>query len=297
MIIDLRYHVASLIAVFLALGMGILIGGALLGNATLQKELNQIEQSLARMREDQHALEAEIVERDGQIRVYQQFSQSVLPVLIRERLAGKRVALVRTNPHTDQRLAKDLARLLALAGAKAVTTTTIVRNPADLTPDRLAVIGGKLGLAAGDHQSLARGILAILTDRIINGPDPSSPILQQALSVLAGARLIETAGDYGEMVDILILCGGSLDPAFDSSQQVDRALIETAVDNKGLVVAAVEPGNAARSYLAEYLQHPIIAIDNVETTPGKAALILALAQGKKAHYGFKGTRQLLPSGI
>ena len=48
MIIDFRYHIASLVAVFLALGVGILIGGAILGNTTLQRELGQIEENLDR---------------------------------------------------------------------------------------------------------------------------------------------------------------------------------------------------------------------------------------------------------
>ena len=104
---------------------------------------------------------------------------------------------------------------------------------------------------------------------------------------MAASRALETSGDYGGMVDAVILIGGSPDPTMDLSQSVDRSLIETATGVKGLLVAAVETSNVARSYLSEYLQHPIIVVDNIETVPGQAALVLALVRGKKGHYGVK----------
>ncbi|HAG08782.1 MAG TPA: copper transporter, partial [Desulfotomaculum sp.] len=46
MIINLRYHIASLVATFLALGIGILIGSIMLGNDTLVKQQQQLTRKL-----------------------------------------------------------------------------------------------------------------------------------------------------------------------------------------------------------------------------------------------------------
>jgi len=42
MIIDLRYHIVSLVAVFLALGIGILVGSTVLGGDTLVKQQEEL---------------------------------------------------------------------------------------------------------------------------------------------------------------------------------------------------------------------------------------------------------------
>ena len=294
MIIDFRYHIASLVAVFLALGVGILIGGAILGNTALQKELVQIEENLAKLRNDQRAMDVELAKREADLRVQNQFDAAILPTLVRNKLLGKRVALVRTNPNTDARLLKDLARLFQLAGSKVSSTTTILRNPAELEPDKLTALGNRLGLTEQETGTIPGEVLRLAIDRIVNGPMFDEPAAKAVLPSLTAAKVLETSGDYGGMVDILVLLGGSQVPDFDTSRDVDRILIEAVAGAKGLSVAAVEPSNVAVSYLPEYLEHPIIVVDNIDTVPGQTALVLALVRGRKGHFGIKGTHQLLP---
>ena len=54
MIVEMRYHVASLVAVFLALGLGIVIG-ANLGrtvNLQMEKQIDRLEQMYQKNRDD-----------------------------------------------------------------------------------------------------------------------------------------------------------------------------------------------------------------------------------------------------
>ena len=86
---DLRYHVASLAAVFIALVIGILVGVGLSGRGVLREterinyevRIDQLERSLAEAEEQvrsQDALEA--------------YERETYPVLMENRLAGQRVA-------------------------------------------------------------------------------------------------------------------------------------------------------------------------------------------------------------
>ncbi|NLG84931.1 MAG: copper transporter [Firmicutes bacterium] len=294
MIIDFRYHVASLVAIFLALGIGILIGGALLGNTALQKELGQIQEDLAKLRNDQRALSAEIEQREADLRVYRQFGAAVLPALVKDKLVGKRAALVRTNPGTDARLARDLARLLEVAGCEVTSTTTFLRDPAELAPEKLQTLAAQLGIEGEEPAALAERVLRVAIDRIVNGPLYGESAGKTLLSYLSGAKIIETGGDYSGMVDILIFFVGSSDPALDTGGRMERVLLDTATETKGLLVAAVEPTTTARSSLTEYLKYPIIVVDNIDSAPGQTALVFALVRGKKGHYGVKNSGQLLP---
>src|SRR3954469_10528132 len=85
-----RYHAASLIAVFLALSIGILIGAQFGGDA-LTNTRKDLEHSLAGNLQDAPCraddLGAELGRAD-------EFGERVYPVLTRDRLAGRRFAIV-----------------------------------------------------------------------------------------------------------------------------------------------------------------------------------------------------------
>src|SRR6476469_8426595 len=85
-----RYHAVSLIAVFIALAIGILIG-AEFGGDTLNNTRKDLERSLtgnvqdARDRADQLA---------GELGRSNEFAERVYPVMVRDQLAGKRIGVL-----------------------------------------------------------------------------------------------------------------------------------------------------------------------------------------------------------
>ncbi len=65
--VNLRYHIVSLVAVFLALGIGVFMGSAVIDSFTvdvLRTQQRNLEQSLRTMEEDRQELRAELAERD-----------------------------------------------------------------------------------------------------------------------------------------------------------------------------------------------------------------------------------------
>src|SRR5687768_4096023 len=92
---DFRYHIASLAAVFLALVLGILIGVAISGRGFVDKSErrvldNQIRE-LTQERDAANAL-ADALQRSQQ--VSEKFISSAYPVLMKDRLRGKRIAVL-----------------------------------------------------------------------------------------------------------------------------------------------------------------------------------------------------------
>src|SRR5215211_1795779 len=121
-----RYHAASLIAVFLALAVGILIGAEFGGDA-LTNTRKDLEHSLvgnlqdARSRADD--LNAELSRSD-------EFSERVYPVLTRNRLAGRRLAVVALGGLPSD-ITGDVEEALGPTGAKLVGVG-VVREPVDI---------------------------------------------------------------------------------------------------------------------------------------------------------------------
>src|SRR5687768_8216963 len=92
---DLRYHLASLTAVFVALVLGILIGIGLAATETVrERDVEKLEGQVARLNTQ---LEAERA-RSSRLNLEQEgtehFIEESYAALMHERLAGKRFALV-----------------------------------------------------------------------------------------------------------------------------------------------------------------------------------------------------------
>ena len=127
--IDFRYHLVSIVSIFLALAVGIVLGaGPLkedLGN-TLTHELTQLRQDKTGLRADLTAAQQGIGARDT-------WAQQVSPQVVAGTLTGKKVAVV-VAPGADGGVVKDTVATLAAAGAKVGSTVTL--SDAWVDPDK-----------------------------------------------------------------------------------------------------------------------------------------------------------------
>src|SRR5438477_10292914 len=101
---DLRYHVASLAAVFLALVIGILVGVGISDRGLVDKaQRGLLEQRVSKLESDLAAARRHARDVSAQQRATQAFVDETYPTLIANRLRGKKIALVFLGP-TDARV-------------------------------------------------------------------------------------------------------------------------------------------------------------------------------------------------
>ena len=92
---DLRYHVASLAAVFLALVIGILVGVGISDRGLVDKAQRRLlEQRVSQLESDLADARRRGQELAAQQRAAQEFVAETYPTLIGDKLRGKRIALV-----------------------------------------------------------------------------------------------------------------------------------------------------------------------------------------------------------
>lgn len=123
MVVDIRYHLASLVAVFFALGLGILVGMSIAsgahGNELREQWILAVEKELEALRlerkESKERLEAALAERD----LYREFGADLVAALIPGWLTGETIAVVSLgeNPKSFERL----TRVIEKAGAAIIT--------------------------------------------------------------------------------------------------------------------------------------------------------------------------------
>lgn len=266
---DWKYHLVSLVAVFLALGTGILVGGSAVTDATFvnqQEELvSQLKIEFGELKARNQALEAQVAIMQKETLTYQQFMQEALPYLVQKRLTGKQLALVNT---CGQEVPPEVFLTLELAGAKVNSLTRVDLNQGEERFLR------RIGAAEAAHifgEILQRG---------------SS---EEPLARIGGQK---QSGAYGLPLDALILIMGN-ETKNNLQASFNAGLINHCQLNKLRVVAA-EYSYLPYSQTKFAQKHGLTTIDNLETIPGQVALVLAL-EGETGSFGVKaGAQSLLP---
>lgn len=290
MIIDIRYHIASLVAIFLALGIGMLIGSALMGNDALvveqEKMISRLEKEFDRLKVELKDGQDKINKQTVELAVDRQFHRSIVPSLIRDRLLDRRILIVRTSDDFDIRIAKELAQVLTTAGAEVPSITTFHQWPNLNDPTERHAVAVGLGKDP-NHPRWMQQMFSGILDELSSGRGNAF------LSALQSQDYLQLYGDYGKgPADTIILLGGGHDPEYCRVRDIDLPLLDSA-KKLGLTVVGVEPLSAQYSYIRDYRKKGITTVDNIETAPGQVALILSLSEGKRGNYGVKDTARLL----
>jgi Copper transport outer membrane protein, MctB len=268
-VFDLRYHVISLVAVFLALVLGILVGVAIsdpeLANRT---ELRRQREEIAVLNERLQAAADRSTERDAAER----FVDAAYPVVMHDRLAGKRVVVVFVGS-IDKTLRDDVAAAVRAAGAAepAVRALAIplradaVASELDGAPalagyrgeDHLSDLGRDLGreLAEGGRMPLWDALEATLV------AERHGPVAGADAVVVA--RTVKPQG--GETGNFLL--------GFYSG-------IRSAS-----TVVGVERSGAMPSTLPTFRRVGFSSVGGVETKLGRVALAVLLAGGAQGSFG------------
>ncbi len=293
MIIDVRYHIASLVAVFLALGLGILIGTAALGERVLVREqsrlIERLESDVTRVTNERRDLQRELTAERTALRQANRFGRAVLPLLVADRLYGKQVALIRLNPTAETRPAgDDLPALVRRAGAEVAASLTFLEDPARLDASQRAGVAKILGIDP-EAESLPVEMLRGLARELARG----APTL--LTSYLVDAQVLAAAGGTKAPAQVAVIVGGAAgEVRAESVRTLDLPLID-ALRGVGLTVAVVEATDVPVSLIKSYRGKGVLTVDNIDTPAGQAALVMGLAMGKTGNYGVKETaRQLLP---
>ncbi|HHV16208.1 MAG TPA: copper transporter [Gelria sp.] len=288
--IDLKYHITSIVAVFLALGLGILIGSSIVGDNLIvdqqQKIIDRLEEQFYVLRDRDKKLEADNEYKDTIIKNYENYSQTVLPLLVAGRLPGYKAAVIVTG---DSEVPAGMASALSTAGAEVVSKTVVLANMNLDSAELRESLIDFYGLEEEASRDTLRQYLAVSVAAVINGQEDPSLI-----SFLEQNDLVKFSGDNSIPVNGVILLGGANNLNSYLVESFDQGLI-TYFNNQGIRVFGVEQSQVAHSYIPVYQKNNISTVDNIDLSPGQISLVLAM-EGEAGDYGMKATaKKFMPS--
>jgi hypothetical protein len=308
-VIDFRYHLVSIVAVFLALAIGIIVGVTALQPSTL-KALDKTSKSLERQINSVQASNGNL---KRQITNDNAFAQAGSGLLLDHLLTGKQVIIV-TAPGADSATVSGITGALRQAGADVTgqvalqqaffVTAASTQSNLDALAQQLVPPGVSLGgegtqananpQIAGQQQA-AQVIAAALVTK--DGPGVDASKSKQILAGFAqhGFLGVSTPSLAPATLAVVVIPGSP--PAGGDSDPANLALLSLAAQldttGQGAVLAGSQPGSGPGSAIDEVSGGgsgiQLSSVDNANTEIGQImvaqALSLRLSGHQAASYG------------
>jgi len=311
-VVTLRYHLVSLVAVFLALALGIALGST----SVSQRLLSVVAGDRDNLTQQIDQLTAQRGDLEASQRAANSFAASVAPAVVSGQLDQRKVVLVLASD-ADPADRDAVRELISHAGGTItgeLDLTDAIVDPAradqirDLTT-RLLPAGAQLP-SATDAGGLAGGLLgSVLLLRGQNGQNGQAAPDQAgaALAGLTEAGFIRPGPRPAPAQLAVILTGGAQAGQDAAERAATLARLATELDHAGSgAVLAGRSGAADATGAVGVVRadtstsSALSTVDDVQTSMGRVATVLALreqAQGRAGRYGDAANAQAaIPGG-
>lgn len=300
--IDFRYHLVSIVAVFLALTVGLVLGSTALRGTTA----SVLDTTTANLQQELGAYRSQNGQLRKQANADQSFAQAAEPQLIAHLLQGRRVVLV-DAPGAPGQVVNGLVAVLREAGATVTGQVQLQPKFFDTSPatqqdlgqlaQRLAPTG--MTLPGGTNQARASKVLAsaILDSGGAAGAGGSARAgAAGILPGFAAGGYLTVSGKPGDRATLAVVTTPASPPKPHGSNAASQALVTLAQrlrqTGQGVVVAGSAagsgPGSAIDVMRLGGRSGRLSTVDDANTTIGQIVVAQALfgqIHGSSGNYG------------
>lgn len=278
-----RYHVITIVAIFLALAIGLLLGVTI-----ADKIVSGAEKDLrGSLLDDLDQARKERNKALNELSHSRQFENQVFPVIVQGVLSGRRIGIFSFGA-TPEAVVSDVREALEPSGAKLVV---IASFRAPLRSDQLTqeLEDTQYYDLGENRETLAKLGQQLGTDIVAGGGLPVQ-LKQQLFSDLSGSL---------SGLDAALFYRGESDlegERKDITENLEGSVIKGLISEK-IAVVGVERSKDENSQINFYRDHDLTSVDDIDLVAGKVALVFSLL-GAKGQFGVKSTaNQLLPQTL
>jgi len=287
-VFDLRYHVASLAAVFVALIIGILVGVGLSGSGVTKEadlKVAREQRDNARALADSRLKQLDQLGKNAD--TYESAFELAYPEVMSGLLTGKRIGVLFIGSE-DSGVNQAIDRTLSDAGAASAVRVMSLSVPVDAKglDGALSGKGPQFARYLGDDELDQLGEALGIEFRS-GGPTP--------LWKLLGHNLIgQTSGNTRMPLDGVVVVR-TVNPQQGDTARFLRGLY-TGLASSGAPAVGVEESGRTPSAAPVYRDRGLSSVDDVDLGTGRAALGLLLAGARPGRYGTAdGVDAILPT--
>jgi Copper transport outer membrane protein, MctB len=287
-VINFRYHVVSLTAVFLALAIGLVVGTAALNGPVA----DSLKENVNALRKDNQQMRQSVNNMQKELELEEDFAAQLAQVVLPGKLTGKRVLVLSLPTGRDH--TEGVLKMLELAGADV--TGRVDLQDKFINPDNntnlmeLAVTAARPTAPAsalpgnGNGVETSSALLAsVLLDRAQGSPAVTDADRRAVLNSYSNAGYLTTEQKVTGSAEAVVLVSGQPYVDKDSAKK-DESVVKVAeqFDRTGSIVVGGN-GSAGGNLVAIVRGDPVLAqtistVDNANTVQGQLVTSLALVQ-------------------
>ncbi|WP_433392894.1 copper transporter [Micromonospora sp. KLBMP9576] len=306
--INFRYHVVSLTAVFLALAIGLVVGTAALNGPVA----DSLKETVNGLRKDNQQMRQAVQSMQRELDLEEDFAAQMAEVVLPGTLTNKRVVVVSLPAGRDH--TEGVVRMLQLAGAQV---GRVDLQDKFIEPDNnnnlleLAVTAARpTGAPTTDLPGNGNGVetssallASVLLDRAPGATPVSEADRRAVLAAYINANYLTTAKPVTTAAEAVVLVSGQPYVDKDSAKKDESVLMAAEQFDRAGTIVVGGNGSAGGNVVAAVRSDPVLVqsistVDNANTVQGQLVTALALVEqvtGKKAgQYGVADNATLLP---
>lgn len=266
--INMKYYIVSIGAIFISLGIGILVGYNLNYDQELSKQqasvISDLDNKFDALKVTNDNLEKSLADLSDDYDKAIAFINDNVNNLVVGRLTDKNIGIISTNQDNDY--TKEIKEIITTANGNVAFDITLNNNI--FNEKKIEALATKLNLEIKDTKDIIVYIEEALSE--------SNASLK--LKELEDAEMIKINSlneNYQSYNSVVIVGGNNGKLGKEQYENIDKILIETLKD-KDKNIVGVQESNTKFSYVDLYFNDKVTTIDNVDEGIGKLSLVMVL---------------------
>lgn len=266
--INMKYYIVSIGAIFISLGIGILVGYNLNYDQELSKQqasvISDLDSKFDSLKVTNDNLEKSLADLNEDYDKAIEFINDNVDSLVADKLIDKNIGIISTNQDNDY--TSEIKDIITKANGNV--SFDIVINNNIFNEQKIEELSTKLNLEMKSTKDVMVYIEKILSE---NNATTKLRELEDANMIKINA-LNENYQSY----DSVVMAGGNNGKSGkDQYENIDKVLIETLKD-KDKNIVGVQQSNTKFSYVDLYSNDKVTTIDNIDEGLGKLSLVMVL---------------------
>lgn len=262
--INMKYYIVSIGAIFLALGIGILVGFNLNNNEEMNKQqaaiIEQLDEEFNSIQEENDTLSSDLKNTDKKYNALVEYVNENADALMSGSLSGKKVAVVSTYGRTENvdKLKEivnhyDGSVSFELIFNKEITDKELIKQAAEKT---------------GEKFKSTEDVVNYVFDIVKRGNTESLAPLEELKMIDLNSKN-EDIANFSSVV--ISASSESSDPA-KQFNELDKFVVSKLKSENKYVVEAQATG-AKTSYVEQYAKNKAATVDNIDEKTGVLSLV------------------------
>lgn len=275
--INMKYYIVTIGAIFIALGIGMLVGFNLNYDQELSKQQAAIIDDLDAKFEDikttNDELEGKLDKKESEYKKIVNYLNENYLVLIKDQLQGKNVGIISTTENYDY--TQDISK--TITDANGSVAYDIILKSGLTNKDKIKELNSALQLQLKTEKDVVNYIMSCLKEE--NAMDK----LQQ-LEKLEMIKINYLSDNYLDCSQV-VMASGDTNESSDKFTNIDKTIIDKLKED-GKYVIGTQKSDAKFSDLENYKKDKIPTINNSQQGTGKLSLVYALRDSvEKGNFG------------